>query len=63
MEKLAPLGVEVSEASGIHPAVSGEVGQGEIEPEPDMMGGVKSDFVSVHTYQKDMTLIFAENYC
>ena len=46
-EKLGPLPVEVSEASSIHPAISGEVGMPAQEEEIDMMGGIKSDFVSI----------------
>ncbi len=44
-ETLGPLPVEVSEASTIHPAISGEVGMPAQEEEIDMMGGIKSDFV------------------
>ena len=47
-EKLGPLGVEVSEASSVHPAIQGEVQSApSAEDEVDMMGGVKSDFVGI----------------
>ena len=46
-ETIGALPVEVSETSSIHPAISGEVGQPAQEEEVDMMGGIKSDFVSI----------------